>query len=81
MSMDIVPTDHAVNQMRRRGITLSDIVLVLEFGVHMEGLEYGTLEACADVDGRPVTVVYDEVEHRFRDVFVIVTVIRRKCRE
>lgn len=73
--MEIVPTDHAVNQMRRRGITLSDILLVLELGTHLEGLE-----ACTEVEGRPVTVVYDELEHRFRDVFVIVTVMRRKCR-
>ena len=81
MSMDIVPTDHAIQQMRRRGITLSDVILVLELGAHVDGLEDGTLEACTEVDGRPVTVVYDELEHRFRDVFVIVTVMRRKCRE
>lgn len=79
--MDIVPTDHAVNQMRRRGITLDDLLLVLELGVHVDGLEEGTLEACAEVDGRPITVVYDALEHRFRDVFVIVTAMRRKCRE
>ena len=81
MPMDIVPTDHAIHQMRRRGITLSDMTLVLELGTHVEGLEGGTLEACAEVDGRPVTVVYDELEHRFQDMFVIVTVMRRKCRE
>lgn len=78
--MDIVHTDHAIQQMSRRGITLSDVILVLELGAHVDGLEDGTLEACAEIDGRPVTVVYDELEHRFRDVFVIVTVMRRKCR-
>ena len=46
--MDIVPTDHAIHQMRRRGITLSDMTLVLELGTHVEGLEGGTLEALTD---------------------------------
>ena len=79
--MDIVRTDHAVAQMRRRGITMDDILLVLELGVHVDGLEEGKLEACAEIDGRPVTVVYDELEHRFREVFVIVTAMRRRCRD
>ena len=79
--MDIVTTDHAITQMRRRRITLDDTLLVLRLGVHVDGLEEGTLEACAEVDGRPITVVYDELEYRFRELFVIVTVMRRKCRE
>ena len=79
--MDIVLTDHAVSQMRRRRISLEDTLLVLELGVHVDGLEEGTREACTEVDGRPITIVYDELEFRFRGTFVIVTVIRRKCRE
>jgi hypothetical protein len=81
LPLNVLPTDHAVIQMRRRRITWEHIRLVLELGVHVDGLEEGTLEVCAEVDGRPITVVYDEIEYRFRGVFVIVTVIRRKCRE
>ena len=79
--MYIVPTDHAVSQMRRRRITWEDIRLVLELGVHVDGLQEGTLEACTEIDGRPITVVYNELEYRFRNAFVIVTVMRRMCRE
>ncbi len=60
---------------------MNDILLVLQFGVHVDGLQEGTLEACAEIDGRPITVVYDELEYRIRGVYVVVTVVRRKCRE
>ena len=38
-----------------------------------------TLEACIEIGGRPITVVYDELDHRFRDLFRIITVIRKRC--
>ena len=79
--VDIALTDHASYQMRRRRITMEDIGLVLDLGQHYEGEEEQTMEACAEIDGRPITVIYDELDHRFRDIFRVITVIRKRCRE
>ncbi|MCY4651593.1 MAG: DUF4258 domain-containing protein [Dehalococcoidia bacterium] len=79
--MDIILTDHASYQMRRRRITMEDIRLILDLGQHSEGEEEQTMEACAEIDGRPITVIYDELDHRFRDIFRVITVIRKRCRE
>ena len=80
-SVDIILTDHASRQMMRRRISIEDIRLVLTLGRHSDGLEEETMEACAEIDGRPITVVYDELAHKFRDVFHVITVIRKRCRE
>ena len=79
--VDIVLTDHASYQMRDRRITMEHIRLVLDLGQHSEGEEEQTMEACAEIDGRPITVVYDELTHRLRDIFRVITVIRKRCRE
>ena len=79
--VDIILTDHASYQMRRRRITMEDVRLILDLGQHYEGEEEQTMEACAEIDGRPVTVIYDELDHRFRDIFRMITVIRKRCRE
>ncbi len=39
------------------------------------------MEAHAEIDGRPITIIYDELDHRFRDVFRVITVFRRRRRE
>ena len=56
---DIELSVHAIMQMQRRRITLKDIALVLQLGEHVYGRENGTMEACALLDGRPITVVYE----------------------
>jgi hypothetical protein len=66
--------------MQRRRVSLEDVALTLQHGEHVEGYEEGTGEACLDeLDGRPLTVVYDSFEHRFRGVFYVITVLRRRC--
>ncbi len=66
--------------MQRRRITLEDIALVLQFGNHVDGAEEDTREACTELDGKPLTVVYDSIDHKFRETFYIVTTLRRKCK-
>lgn len=65
--------------MQRRGVSLEDVALVLQFGDHVDGKEKGTREACIELDGRPLTAVYDALEHGFSGLFHIVTVLRRMC--
>ena len=79
--VDIILTHHVSHQMRKRRITMEHIRLVLDLGQHSEGEEEQTMEACAEIDGRPITVVYDELAHRLRDIFRVITVIRKRCRE
>ncbi len=79
--VDIILTDHASYQMRRRRITMEDIRLTLDLGQRSEGEVEQTLEACAEIDGRPIAVIYDELDHRFRDIFRVITVIGKRCRE
>ena len=81
MSVDIFLTDHASYQMRKRRFTMEDVRLTLAVGLHSQGEEEETMEACTEIDGKPITVIYDELEHRFRDVFRVITVIRKRCRE
>lgn len=76
---DIFLSDHAVSQSIARRISIEDIMLTLDFGQHSEGVEEGTMEACTELDGKPITVIYDELEHRFRDVFYLITVMRKRC--
>ena len=77
--MEIVLTNHAVVQMQKRRITFQDVQLVLQLGNHVPGGVEETMEACIEIGGRPITVVYDELDHRFRDLYRIITVIRKKC--
>ena len=79
--VDIILTDHASYQMRKRRITMEHIRLVLDLGQHSEGEEEQTMEACAEIDGRPITVIYDELDHRLTDIFRVITVIRKRCPE
>ena len=77
---DIVLSNHARMQMQRRGVSLEDVALTLQHGKHVEGQEEGTGEACVDeLDGRPLTVVYDSLEHQFKGVFCVINVVRRRC--
>ena len=68
-------------QMQRRGITLEDVALTLQFGEHVTGEEDDTMEACAELDGKPITVVYRSVEHQITGLFFVITVLRRRCRK
>ena len=68
-------------QMQRRRVSLQDIALVLQLGDHVEGRDEGTKEACTQVDGKPLTVVYDSTEHKFKGVYYVITVLRRMCSE
>ena len=79
--VDIAIGAHAAMQMQRRRITLPDVALVLQFGEHVDGREEGTREACIELDGTPLTVVYDSVEHKFRGLFHVITVLKRRCWE
>lgn len=79
--MDIILTDHASYQMRKRRIAMEDIRLTLDLGHHLEGEEEETMEAYAEIDGKPIAVIYDELDHRFRGVFRVITVIRKRGRE
>ncbi len=65
--------------MLQKGIGQTDIEMVLSLGEHVEGKRAGTQEACAEMDGRPITVVYDADQYLARDVYRIVTVLRRGC--
>ena len=78
---DIVLSRHARMQMQRRGVTLEDVALTLHFGEHVMGEEDGTNEACTELDGKPVTVVYSSVEHQMNGRFFVITALRRRCRE
>lgn len=78
-SLDIVLTGHASRRMRQRRVTLQDIYLILQLGRHADGEEKGTREACIELDGRPLTVVYDSAEYEFNDLFHIITVMRKRC--
>ena len=77
--MEIILTSHTVDQMQKRRITFQDVQLVLQLGNHALGGVGETMEACIEIGGRPITVVYDELDHRFRDLFRIITVIRKRC--
>ncbi len=79
--VDIILTDHASYQMRKRRITMEHLTLVLDLGQHYEGEEEQTMEACIEIDGRPITVIYDELDHRLTDIFRVITVIRKRCPE
>ncbi len=70
-------SDHARMQMQRRRVTLEDIALVLLFGDHGDGTEVGTGEACTELDGRPLTCVYDSAQHRLKEKFYVITILRR----
>ena len=39
------------------------------------------MEACIEIKGKPITVIYDELEYKFKDVFYIVTVMKKRCPE
>ena len=78
-SVDIVLSNHAKMQMLRRRIIPEDIFLVLRLGIHVDGKEEDTLEACIDLEGRPLTVVYDARRFEEHGLFYIVTVLRRWC--
>ena len=67
-------------QMQRRGVTLEDVALTLHFGEHVKGEEDGTIEACTELDGKPLTVVYDSTEHNASGLYFVITVLRRRCR-
>ena len=67
--------------MQRRRITLEDVALVLQFGEHREGQEEGTWESCLELEGRPVTVVYDLARYEQQGLYYIVTLLRRRCEE
>ena len=77
--INIVISRHASMQMERRRISTEDVALVLQFGDHRDGVEEGTREACNEVDGKPITVVYDSASHEQRDMYYIVTALRRRC--
>jgi len=72
-------TDHARQRAALRGVTLSDIADVLTYGRHVDGCEAGTSEAYAEIDGKPLTVVYDSLEYELYGVTSVITVIRRAC--
>ncbi|MCH8063726.1 MAG: DUF4258 domain-containing protein [Chloroflexi bacterium] len=57
-STDIVLSRHARMQMQRRGITLEDVALTLQFGEHVTAEEDDTMKACTELDGKPITVMY-----------------------
>ena len=77
---EITFTIHAAGQMSRRRISKEDVTLALQYGDHNEGKTPGTLEACVELDGRPLTVVYDSRRFEANEVFHVVTVVRRRCR-
>ena len=79
-STDIVLSSHARMQMQRRGVTLEDVALTLQFGEHVIGEEDDTMEAYVELDGKPITVVYRSVEHQINGLFFVITVLRRRCR-
>ena len=76
-SIDIQLSYHAEMVMQRRRITLEDIALTLEIGEHIDGREECTREAYLELDGKPVTVVYDLARYEMQGLFYIVTVLRR----
>ena len=78
---NIVLSSHARIQMQRRRISPDDVALTLKFGEHVTGEEDGTLEACTELEGKPVTVVYSSVEHQMNGRFFVITALRRRCRE
>ncbi|MCH8063806.1 MAG: DUF4258 domain-containing protein [Chloroflexi bacterium] len=80
-SNDIVLSSHARMQMQRRGITLEDVTLTSQFGEHVTGEEDGTMEACIELDGKPITVVYRSIEHQVSGLVFFITALRRRCRE
>ena len=80
-STDIVLSSHARMQMQRRGITLEDVTLTLQFGEHVTGEEDGTMEAYVELDAKPITVVYRSTDHHASGLFFVITVLRRRCRE
>ena len=76
---DIILSDHAAMQMQRRRVTLEDLALVLRVGDHVDGREEGTREVCIELDGRPLTVVYDSERERSTGMIHVITVLRRTC--
>ncbi len=60
---------------------MEDVRLTLDLGQHSHGEVEETMEACVETDGKPVTVIYDELDHKFRDTFRVITVIRKRCPE
>lgn len=79
--LDIVLSNHAAMQMQRRRIKLADVSLALQFGEHTDGYEQDTREACIELDGRPLTVVYNASELGRSGSYYVITVLRRRCRE
>ena len=78
-STDIVLSSHARMQMQRRGITFQDVLLTLHFGEHVIGEEDDTIEACTELDDKPITVVYRSIEYQITGSIFVITVLRRKC--
>ena len=76
-SIDIQLSYHAKTRMERKRISMEDIALTLELGEHTDGRRPGTREAYLELDGRPVTVVYDLTRYEMQDLFHVITVIRR----
>ena len=76
---DAIISQHALSRMLRKGIRLTDVEMVLSLGEHGEGRRPGIREACAELDGRPITIVYDAGEYLAKDVYRIVAVLRRRC--
>ena len=76
-SIDIQLSYHAGMVMQRRRITLEDIALTLHVGEHTDGREECTREAYLELDGKPVTVVYDLARYELQGLFYVVTVLRR----
>ena len=76
-SIDIQLSYHAEMRMERKRISMEDIALTLELGEHSDGREEYTREAYLELDGKPVTVVYDLTRYEMQDLFHVVTVIGR----
>ena len=68
--MEIVLTNHAVVQMQKRRITFQDVQLVLQLGNHVQGGVEETMESCIEIGGRPISVVYDELDHEVTSIGV-----------
>ena len=76
-SIDIQLSYHAGTRMQSKRISMEDIAFTLELGEHTDRRRAGTREAYLELDGKPVTVVYDLARYEMQDLFHVVTVIRR----
>ena len=66
--LDIRLSEHARRRAAERSIAPIDIQLVISLGEHIEGVHEGTREACIEIGGKPLTVVYDAAIHAHRDL-------------